>query len=204
MTILLMRHGETALNAARVLQPEDTPLSAIGLRQADALARRVASLAPAALVSSDLPRAWQTALAIAGATGLQVLSQPLLRERNFGDLRGQPYDRLPADRLAMGAAPPGGESAAAFLQRVAQAFSQLLRLRAEVDGTLAVVTHGLVIQALLTHHARLSDAGGEVPGLANASLTIVEARPPHLVTLLGCTRHVDAAAPGSAGSLHGG
>ena len=204
MTILLMRHGETALNAARVLQPEDTPLSAVGRRQAEALARRVALLAPAALVSSDLPRAWQTALAIAGTTGLQVLSQPLLRERNFGDLRGQPYDCLPADRLAMSQAPPGGESAAEFEQRVALAFAQLLRLRAEVEGTLAVVTHGLVIQALLARHASVRDGGSESVGLANASLTIVEAQPPHTVTLLGCTRHIDTAAPGSTGSLHGG
>ena len=34
MTLLLIRHGETALNVARVLQPADTPLSARGVAQA--------------------------------------------------------------------------------------------------------------------------------------------------------------------------
>ncbi len=200
MTLLLMRHGETALNVARVIQPDDTPLNALGRHQAEVLARRIAPLAPAALVSSNLPRAWQTALAIGAATGLPVFSQPLLCERNFGDLRGQHYDRLPTDRLAMRRAPPGGESAAEFWQRVALAFDQLLRLRAEVEGTLAVVTHGLVIQAMVARHARLANSEGEPIGLANASLTIVEARPPHVVKLLGCTQHLDFSAPGATRS----
>ena len=42
MTILLIRHGETALNAARIVQPADTPLSERGIAQARALARRLA------------------------------------------------------------------------------------------------------------------------------------------------------------------
>ena len=62
MAVVLVRHGETALNAARVLQPADTPLSARGVVQAQALARRLAATGRvAAIVSSDLPRAWRTA-----------------------------------------------------------------------------------------------------------------------------------------------
>ena len=74
MTLLLIRHGETALNAARVLQPADTPLSARGAAQAEALAGRLAAWrgaprepggAPlAGILSSDLPRALATAEAI--------------------------------------------------------------------------------------------------------------------------------------------
>ena len=69
MTLLFVRHGETALNAARVLQPAATPLGATGLAQAQAIALRVAALAPAAVVTSDMPRALQTAQAIAQAAG---------------------------------------------------------------------------------------------------------------------------------------
>jgi len=61
MSILLIRHGETALNAARVVQPADTPLSERGAAQAAALARRLADFGIAAILSSDLPRAAQTA-----------------------------------------------------------------------------------------------------------------------------------------------
>ena len=72
MTLLLIRHGETALNAARVMQPADTPLSERGLAQAEALGRRMKTAGLAAIVSSDLPRAWQTAQAIAQPDGDRI------------------------------------------------------------------------------------------------------------------------------------
>jgi hypothetical protein len=53
MSILWLRHGETALNAARVLQPAATPLSERGHAQAAAAARRLAALRPVALLSSE-------------------------------------------------------------------------------------------------------------------------------------------------------
>jgi probable phosphoglycerate mutase len=190
MSLFLIRHGETALNAARVLQPADTPLSDAGLRQAGALADRLARLGLAAIVSSDLPRALRTAEAISAACGLAVTTSPLLRERNFGALRGLPYDALGIDPLAMSAAPAGGESATAFAGRVASAFAMLLAMSAALAGSLAVVTHGLVIRAILEAH--IARPGTTQPPLriANASLTIVTALPPHEVTLLGCTSHL--------------
>ena len=124
MSILLIRHGETALNVARTVQPADTPLSPRGLAQAEALARRMATLGLAAIVSSDLPRAWRTAEALAVTTGLRVEPSALLHERNFGDLRGRPYDSMGFDPLHMVDAPPNGESAEAFRQRVTDAFGQ--------------------------------------------------------------------------------
>ena len=64
MAILLVRHGETALNAARVMQPPDTALSARGVAQAQALGRRLALRGGVgAILSSDLPRALDTAAA---------------------------------------------------------------------------------------------------------------------------------------------
>ena len=44
MTILLIRHGETALNVSRVLQPADTPLGTRGIAQAEALGARLVSM----------------------------------------------------------------------------------------------------------------------------------------------------------------
>lgn len=204
-TLLLIRHGETALNAARVLQPADTPLSALGLRQADAIATRVAAFAPAAILSSDLPRAWQTASAIAGATGLAPIASPTLRERDFGALRGRAYDSLGFDPLALVDAPPDGESAPVFEERVARAFADALALHARLGGAgpIAIVTHGLVIEVLLRRHALVAPASAP-RRLANASLSIIAARPPHAAELIGCTAHLDADARGSMEALHGG
>ena len=204
MSIYLIRHGETALNASRTLQPADTPLSPRGEAQAAAIARRLVDAGVVAIVSSDLPRAAQTATAIAAACGLPIRWEPLLHERNFGDLRGQPYDGLAFDPLTLVDAPPGGESAATFRARVAEAFARIVAWRAELDGNLAVVTHGLVIGAILEAHARLAERDALPERLANASLTVLAALPPHDVGLLDCTRHLEGGAADDAHSLSGG
>ena len=204
MSLLLIRHGETSLNVARVLQPADTPLSARGLLQAEALAQRLAATGVRAIVSSDLPRALRTAEAIATATGATIETTPLLQERNFGAWRGQPYDAMAVNPLTMADAPPGGESAALFAQRVAEAFAHVVRRQAALGGTLAVVTHGLVIRALLARHVQLADGCGLPTHLGNTSLSVIEATPPHRVSLLDCTRHLQAATRDDAHALSGG
>jgi len=194
LTIILVRHGETPLNAARVLQPPDTPLSERGLAQAEAVARRLAGLGLAGILSSDLARAWSTAEAIAAAAGLPITPNPRLHERNFGDLRGRPYDALGYDPIASEDAPPGGESMDVFRQRVAEAFAEALAMRAALGGPLAVVTHGLVIKTLLRGHVTLPDGAGVPEHVANTSVTILEADAPHRVVLLNCARHLEGEA----------
>ena len=193
MAILLVRHGETALNAARVMQPADTPLSERGQAQARAVARRLAQRGRlAALLSSDLPRAWSTAQAIAARTGLEPQASVLLQERNFGALRGRPYDTLGFDPLVMEDAPEGGESAADFRQRVHEGFVGLLRLHAGLDGDLVAVSHGLWIRTLLGGPLRLAADRLQGLHLGNTSVSIVDAEPPHALQLLNCTLHLDA------------
>jgi len=204
MKLLLIRHGETALNVARVLQPADTPLSARGIAQAEALAARLAAMDVQAIVSSDLPRALRTAQAIAAATGLGIETTPLLQERNFGDWRGRSYDGMPIDPLTMAEAPPNGESTLAFEQRVAEAFAHVVARQGTVGGTIAVVSHGLVLRVLLGAHVRLADRTLAPTQLGNTSLSIVDAQPPHLASLLNCTQHLEAAARDDAHALSGG
>ncbi|MBX3620179.1 MAG: histidine phosphatase family protein [Rhizobacter sp.] len=204
MSIILVRHGETPLNVARTLQPPDTPLSPTGQAQAQAVARRLADHAVAAILSSDLPRALQTAQAIAQATGAPVTPTPLLHERNFGELRGKPYDQLGFNPLTMADAPPGGESAEDFERRVAQAFAQMVAMRAGLSGNLVVVTHGLVIRALLARHLQLAAADTLPLRVGNTSVTICAAVAPHAVALLDCTRHLDDGIAHDVQSLSGG
>jgi len=205
MAIVLVRHGETALNAARVLQPADTGLSERGLAQAQAVARRLAAEGrAAALLSSDLARAWSTAEAIAAQTGLDMQPSALLRERNFGDLRGRPYDTLGFDPLLMEAAPPGGESASDLRQRVQDGFAQMLSLHAGLDGDLIVVSHGLWLRTLLAGPLQLPLARLQGLHLGNTSVSIVDAAPPHALLLLNCTQHLDADDSDDPKALSGG
>ena len=208
MTLLIIRHGETPLNVARVLQPPDTPLSDHGRAQAAALAQRLRSepsLRPIALVSSDLPRALQTAQAIASACGLALHTTALLHERNFGDLRGLAYDTLGFDPLTSADAPPGGESAAQFSARCNAAFAWVLAQQAALGGTLAVVTHGLVIREWLQRGTLQLPAGMALPQrLANTSLTVAGAAAPHPVRLVDCSAHLAGGVGEDSASLSGG
>jgi probable phosphoglycerate mutase len=205
MPLLLIRHGETALNVARTLQPIDTPLGPRGLAQVEALARRLAAMDVAGILSSDMPRALQTAQAIEATTGRTIQTTPLLQERNFGDLRGRPYDTLGFDPLTMVEAPPNGESLADFGQRAEAAFAAALKLQATLtSGSLAIVSHGLLIRQLLMRCVTLG-AGMTIPtSIANASLTVIAVGAPHEVLLLDSTSHLGDTVRDDPRNLSGG
>ena len=204
MTLLLIRHGETALNVARVLQPADTPLSVRGIQQAEALASRLASMNVEAIVSSDLPRALRTAQAIAATTGAPIETTPLLQERNFGEWRGQPYEGMSINPLTMQEAPPGGESAAEFERRVALAFAHIVQRQAETGLRLAVVTHGMLLRVLMGAHVQLPTGTTLPTHFGNTCLSIVDARAPHAASLVNCTAHLASSARDDAKALSGG
>jgi broad specificity phosphatase PhoE len=192
MSIILVRHGETALNAARVLQPAATPLSERGRLQARAVAERVAQnrASVGAIISSDLPRAVETAEAIAAACAMEFDRSPLLQERNFGDLRGTAYDDLDFDPLVMQEAPPGGESVAAFVERVAAALALLCERREALRGDLVVVSHGLVIKTIIERHLALMPGASMPASISNTALTIFAPQAPYQVSVLNCAAHL--------------
>jgi probable phosphoglycerate mutase len=195
MTIVLVRHGETAGNAGLVLQKPDIPLNERGLQQAELLAVRLAELGSTHILCSDLLRAKMTALPLSKRTGLAIEESAWLQERNFGDLRGTPYAALSSNPFGPDFSPPNGEDWAAFYLRVAQAFELIVARRralADKHGTLVVVTHGLVCRALVDRH--LNAAGLVTERFDNTSVTIFDAEPPHAVSLLNCTRHLSATA----------
>jgi len=190
MTILLVRHGETAGNAARILQRADVPLNQRGIHQAKQLAQRLSDHGFAHIVCSDLARARMTAAPLAARSGIAIEESPLLQERNFGDLRGVPYAELPENPFGSDFVPPNGEDWPTFHARVADAFDFIVSRRRSVNGALVVVTHGLVCRALVGRHARLPE-GVVVPELFyNTSVTILHEKAPHAVGLLNCTRHL--------------
>jgi len=124
-------------------------------------------------------------------TGLPIRHDPLLRERNFGDIRGTPYAELGFDMFAPGYAPPNGETWEVFHARVDRAWALVRERVAAVDGHLAVVTHGLVCRSLAARHLTLPD-GREAPERwENTALTIVDDRAPWRVRLLNCIAHLD-------------
>ena len=145
MNVFLIRHGLTDANASNVIQGhQPTPLNDIGRGQAARLADRLASAGPCfdQLISSDLPRAAQTAQAIARACDCPVGYDPIWRERSFGPWEGS---ERPVDEIWLAAAgestPPGAESAGAFRDRIITALISLPRKYPQAQAV-AVVTHG--------------------------------------------------------------
>jgi len=190
--IYLIRHGETALNAARILQPPGTPLSERGVAQASRLARRLARSGLVRILSSDLRRAEMTAEALAREAGAPLERDADLAERDFGELRGRAYAELGLDPFAPGYTPPGGESWEAFHGRVERVWQRVDAAARRAGGPIAVVTHGLVCRAVVTRLCELAPGlTCERAGWRNTSLTVLEDAGGWRVTLLDCVAHLD-------------
>jgi 2,3-bisphosphoglycerate-dependent phosphoglycerate mutase len=187
--ILLARHGETDWNRqGRWQGHSDQPLNAAGLAQAEALGRRLARENLAALYTSDLLRASQTAAAVSRETGLEPIPTPGLREVDVGDLAG--LDRAAAGvrypdwytRWREGTVDtyPGGERFADLRDRALAAFDRIADRHA--GQTALAVCHNGIIRAIVLHVLGL--VPGDRPRIApgpNCSLTVVERQRRRLV-----------------------
>ncbi len=155
--ILFIRHGVTDWNQARRFQGQiDIELNEEGRQQARLTSKRLASMAIAAVYSSDLSRARQTAEPIARALGLELRLEPGLRERSYGMFEGRTHDDLLRDHpeaysrwrsrdLAF-ELPGGGESLLVLRERVRL---QMRRLVDRHSGERVVaVTHGGVLDTI--------------------------------------------------------
>jgi probable phosphoglycerate mutase len=175
---VVVRHGETRWNVEQRMQGHfDSPLTAAGREQAAAIARRLAADRPFDLmVSSDLGRAFDTARAIAAATGHEVRIDARLRERNWGIGEGLSYAGIgrrypdafrPDHEVDPDYAVPGGESRRAFHARVVAAFEDLAA--AHPAGRIVVVTHGGALAAIYRHVHRIPHGEPHRIAIANAS-----------------------------------
>jgi len=185
---MLIRHGETALNRARVFQPPDTPLSPLGQQQAVALAVRLKDEPIAQILSSDLSRALQTAAPVAELLGIPIRQSELLRERNFGDLRGRAYADITDNPLSEDYQPVNGESWAQFRHRVDGAFKWVVEQAMDQSGTTLVLTHGLVIRAVVDDHLPCDQPLPE--RFENTCITAFSAAAPFPVSMLADFKHV--------------
>lgn len=157
-TILLVRHGRTAWNREERFRGRvDLPLDELGLKQAEAVGRRVAAAwQPAAVYTSPLRRTQQTASAIARACGLETTIHTGLLDIDYGALAGltpeEAAEQYPALARAWRGAPhtvqfPGGESLVDVLRRAQMALAE--SLTSHPAQTLVLVTHVVVCRLLL-------------------------------------------------------
>jgi probable phosphoglycerate mutase len=150
----LVRHGQSTWNESGLVQGQAAGpvLTDKGRREAARVIDQLRDIRVAAIYTSDLDRARETASIVGCALHLPLHIDPALRERNFGAAEGHPLSALePAasgiefDRVVdVHARPPAGESLTELYGRV-RAFINGLDL-SETDGAVLVVTHGGVIR----------------------------------------------------------
>jgi molybdenum cofactor synthesis domain-containing protein len=180
--LLLVRHGDTDVSMrGRCFGRLDVGLSGEGRRQASELRTSLRAVPLAAVGSSPLVRALDTAEAIARPHGLRPLALDALREIDFGELEGLTYDEIRAERPDLYRewmeSPatvrfPGGESFADLRARVLPAVSEIVeRHRGEV---VAVVAHGGVVRVVLADALGLADGAAFRLGLACGGLSVVD------------------------------
>jgi broad specificity phosphatase PhoE len=154
--IFLLRHGETELTPGYYTGSSDPPLNARGREQAERIRDFLAGRRIAAIYSSPLRRAVESAQPSAQALGLPIVTMDALREVNFGAWEGltfeQARERYPEQWAARDAdpysvAPPRGETYADLAARVIPAFADLVVRHASDD--IAVFGHKSVNRVLV-------------------------------------------------------
>jgi 2,3-bisphosphoglycerate-dependent phosphoglycerate mutase len=155
LEILVLRHGQSVADIENRHEGRaDFALTELGREQARLAAAWIAAnYAPAAIVSSPLKRAAETAQIVGAACGLAIVYDEGLMEWNNGELAGLPYEeadrlyplpeggRLPHERV------PGGESMLEFRFRAEEVWSRLVSQYADA-GRLLLVLHGGMINML--------------------------------------------------------
>lgn len=170
--VFLARHGQSMVveGGEPVYSHNPIGLTPDGRQQAQRLAAALAPVHLDAVYTSNLNRARETAQFVADAQGLEPIVLPELIEISLGDFEGMTLERVhaeqerfipwlevafnerfpsdefhhPADLVF-----PNGESVVGVYQRVLEPFLRIVR--AHLGGTVAVISHGWVLQPLLCH-----------------------------------------------------
>ncbi|MDJ0802067.1 MAG: histidine phosphatase family protein [Desulfobacterales bacterium] len=180
-TLMLIRHGETEWNRDRRFQGHgDSPLTAKGRAQTDALGRRLAATPFDRLISSDLGRTQETAAIIAGHTGHAIQTDPRLRERHYGVLEGLNIREIRRDHAAVYAqlitedpdfVIPGGQSHRQHYRAGIDFLEEWLNARSGQSA--AIVSHGGFLDNVLRYVAGLALGAPRCVLAGNSSLSIV-------------------------------
>ena len=158
-TVLLVRHGHTdAIGQWLAGRSEGLALNQAGRAQAERLRARLSPVNVAAIYSSPLQRAIETAGPLAHERGLRIEPRLELAEVDFGDWNGERFDRLAADprwtrfnACRSMATVPRGERAPAVQARVVDVLETLRT--AHPGQTIVCVSHADVIRLAVLYAA---------------------------------------------------
>jgi len=199
--LLLVRHGNTKLNShERFWGKTDVELGADGIKQAERLRDRLASLKIDAIYASNLRRARVTAEIIAARRKTDIVTCAELSEINFGYIEGLTFEEISqrypdlAKLLAdWSISPefPGGESFREFNERVSKFLPRLENHAPE--ETILIVAHAGTLRLLICNLLGIESQHWRQMRLELASLSILDTYPQGaILTLLNDVSHLEA------------
>lgn len=155
MKLILVRHGQTEDNIRNVIQKPETPLNAVGKKQAIAIAKKLKNEKIDMVFSSDYKRALDTAKEIVKFhPDLEIIHSQEIREKNAGIFTGKPLTKQQDARIRSGMSfykfrPTNGESLTDLQKRMVRFYKRLTRKYKK--KTILLVTHGGAIKTLLLY-----------------------------------------------------
>jgi broad specificity phosphatase PhoE len=170
--LLLARHGQSALNVSGLVNGDpsrDLGLSPLGLEEARKLGGQIAGIAIDVCVTSEFPRAQQTArLALEGRDDIPWEMDARLNDIRIGELEGRTLgDYRTWKRAHTRQDPfPGGESLDDSARRYADAYERFLE---RTDETILCVCHEIPVRYLVNAAAGSDDLDGPLHDIANAT-----------------------------------
>ncbi len=184
-TIYLIRHGESLGNVNRIcLGHTDLGLTEKGTKQAELTAKRLSDVTVSAVYSSDLIRAYNTAMPHANLRELSIITSQELRELYFGEWENRGVAELISeygDMFPVGwrqhfasFTPPGGENVQACAVRMERELKRLAFCH--LGGQIIIVSHAAAIRALWGRILGLSpeEATSVISFPSNASYSVLE------------------------------
>ena len=185
MKIYLIRHGQTDWNIQGKIQgSHDIPLNETGREQARLLAIGMASRPVRKIFSSTLKRAVETARMIGESQSVDIYLAPGLMEVEFGKWEGMTWDEIKEQYPAeyerwnlnpVDVAPPGGETQADVLKRVASSIEAVMGMTDKRED-IAIVTHGATMAYIVAYLMRNHPEESEII-VENASITTINYNP---------------------------
>jgi broad specificity phosphatase PhoE len=177
MWIYCVRHGESVYNAeGRIQGQSDVPLSALGLRQGEAVAQALDSVSLDAIYSSPLIRAKKTAEILAEGVGVAISYDDRLKEIHAGifqDQRRADLEKTHPRELALWRsedldfAIPGGETRRQLMTR---GRAILEEVASNGHQRAAVVAHGRLLVVTIKYLVGLAPSDPPI-SLENGSIT---------------------------------
>lgn len=184
-TLYLTRHGETLWNIDKRMQGwANSPLTDLGIRQAESLSERLKDTVIDVIYSSPIERAYKTAEIIRKDRDIDIITHDGLKEIHVGEWEGLTVDEISSNEVYAEQLqnyfynpskykPFGGETIDALAERCEKAIKDIRTTNKE--KTVLIVTHGIALKMIMMYFMKVTkEEVMKLPVMGQAGLTQIQ------------------------------